>query len=480
VRRALLLFTAPAARIAFFLSLVLWLAAAPAVAAPDLKPETYTLDNGLEIVVIPDHRAAVATHMVWYRVGAADEPNGKSGIAHFLEHLMFRGTEKVAASEFSKIVARNGGEDNAFTTQDYTAYFQRVAVDRLPLVMELEADRMRNLRLTPKVVATERKVILEERRSRIDNDPASLLYEKLQAVLYLSHPYGIPTIGWQKEMEGLTREDALSFYKTYYAPNNAILVVAGDVTGAQVLALAKRYYGPLAPTEPMPARVRPNIPPQNEARRVVFSDARVELPALSRYYLAPSYATAAPGEAEAIDLMVEILGGGATSRLYRTLVVDKALAASAGAWYSGSALNDTAIGLFARPREGVSLDTLEAALDAVIADLINNGVTGEELKRAKTGMVADATYARDSQQTMARIFGESLSTGETVADVVAWPRRIEAAKKKAVEETARRYLVPERSVTGLLVPATAPPGQSKAGSAVPPVPPPGPPTEPLH
>jgi len=475
VRRVLSPFTASAQRIAQLLSLVLCLAAGPALAAPDLKPETYTLENGLQIVVVHDHRAAVATHMVWYRVGAADEPLGKSGIAHFLEHLMFRGTEKVPPGEFSKIVARNGGEDNAFTTQDYTAYFQRVAVDRLPLVMELEADRMRNLRLTPEIVGTERKVILEERRSRIDNDPASLLYEQLQATLYMSHPYGIPTIGWEKEMEGLTREDALSFYKTYYAPNNAILVVAGDVTGAQVLALAKRYYGPLKPTEPMPTRVRPDIPPQRAARRVVFTDDRVELPALSRYYLAPSYATAAPGEAEAIDLMVEILGGGATSRLYRTLVVDKALAASAGAWYSGAALNDTTIGVFARPREGVSLETLETALDEVIADFIKKGVTGEELKRAKTGMVADATYARDSQQAMARMFGESLSTGETVEDVVAWPDRIEAAKKKAVEETARRYLAAERSVTGLLIPS-GPPGKTKAHAG----PPPGPPAEPLH
>ncbi len=480
MRRALLLFTAPAARIAFLVSLVLWLAAAPAAAAPDLKPETYTLGNGLQIVVIPDHRAAVATHMVWYRVGAADEPLGKSGIAHFLEHLMFRGTEKVAPGEFSKIVARNGGEDNAFTTQDYTAYFQRVAVDRLPLVMELEADRMRNLKLTPEIVATERKVILEERRSRIDNDPASLLYEQLQAALYMSHPYGIPTIGWEKEMEGLTREDALSFYKTYYAPNNAILVVAGDVTGAQILALAKRYYGPVEPTEPMPARLRPDIPPQRAARRVDFTDARVEMPALSRYYLAPSYATAAPGEAEAIELMVEILGGSATSRLYRTLVVDKALAASAGVWYSGSALNDTTIGVFARPREGVALETLEAALDDVIANFIAKGATKEELTRAKTGMVADATYARDSQQAMARIFGESLSTGETVADVVAWPDRIEATKKKAVEDAARRYLVPERSVTGLLEPAAGPSGKSKARSPSPAGAPSGPPTEPLR
>jgi zinc protease len=459
-----------------FVALVFCLAAPAATAAPDLAPETFTLDNGLEIVVIPDHRSAVATHMVWYRVGAADEPPGKSGIAHFLEHLMFRGTAKVPPGEFSKIVARNGGQDNAFTTHDYTAYFQRVAVDRLPLVMELEADRMRNLRLTSGIVATERKVILEERRSRIDNDPASLLYEKLQAALYGRHPYGIPTIGWEREMRGLMREDALSFYKAYYAPNNAILVVAGDVTGTGVLALAKRYYGPLEPSKSLPSRQWGDISSNSEARRVVYADPRVELPALSRFYLAPSYGTDKADEAEAIDLMVKILGGGATSRLYRALVVEQALAASAGAWYSGSSLAETTIGVFARPREGVSLETLEAALDNVIAELIARGVTREEVRRAKTVMVADATYARDSQQAMARIFGESLATGEALADVVAWPERIAATKKAAIEAAARRHLTPERSVTGLLIREPGAAADSKKGPARPP----SPPMEPLH
>lgn len=443
---------------------VLSLAEGAAAAGPEWRPETYTLDNGLKVVVIPDHRAPVVTHMVWYRVGAADEPPGKSGLAHFLEHLMFRGTEKVPPGAFSKTVARNGGQDNAFTTQDYTAYFQRVAVDRLPLVMELEADRMRNLKLTAEIVNTERKVILEERRSRIDNNPTSLLYERLQAALYGSHPYGAPTIGWEKEIAALTREDALAFYRAYYSPSNAILVVAGDVTGDQVLALAKRYYGALESSVPPPKRVRPPVTGEIETRRVALSDPRVELPAWSRHYLAPSYATARAGEAEAIDVMVEILGGGATSRLYRTLVVDKALASTAGAWYSGAALNETTIGLFARPRAGVTIEALERAIDEVVADLVAKGATKEELKRAKTGLVAEATYARDSQQTMARIFGESLATGETVEDVIEWPRRIEAVNRKAIKSVASRYLDASRAVTGELLPAK---GQVAAASAFP-------------
>jgi zinc protease len=203
----------------------------------------FTLSNGMQVVVIPDHRAPVVTHMVWYRVGAADEPRGKSGIAHFLEHLMFKSTEKIASGEFSRIVSRMGGQDNAFTSQDATAYFQRIHKDRLGEVMAMEADRMVNLRLTEHEVLTERDVILEERRSRVENNPQAVLDEQMNAVLYYSHTYGIPVIGWEHEIARLTREDALSFYKHHYAPNNAILVVSGDVTPEEVRRLAEETYG---------------------------------------------------------------------------------------------------------------------------------------------------------------------------------------------------------------------------------------------
>ncbi|MFN7052283.1 MAG: M16 family metallopeptidase, partial [Gemmobacter sp.] len=221
---------------------------AGAVAVQAETVTDFTLDNGLQVVVIEDHRAPVAVQMLWYRTGAADEAPGQSGIAHFFEHLMFKATDDLAAGEFSQIVAAQGGEDNAFTSWDYTAYFQRVAADRLDLMMQIEADRMRDLILTDDVVATERNVILEERNQRTDSDPGSLFSEQLRAAQYLNHPYAIPIIGWRHEIEGLDRAEAEAFYRTYYAPNNAVLVVAGDVTPDAVRAMAEKHYGPIAPT----------------------------------------------------------------------------------------------------------------------------------------------------------------------------------------------------------------------------------------
>ena len=261
-------------------ALLMTLALSPTTSAQSLTPSKLAfhgkLDNGLEIVVVPDRRAPVVTHMVWYKVGGADEPPGKSGIAHFLEHLMFKGTDKIPAGEFSKIVARLGGQDNAFTAQDITAYFQRVAKEKLPDIMSMEADRMANLRLDEKEVLTERKVIREERRSRVDNDPSSLLQEQIMAALYIAHPYHTPVIGWDTEIRELTREDALRHYKKFYAPNNAILVVTGDVEPDQVMALAKNTYGkiPANPEVGMP-RVRPAEPEPITERRVILRDGRV-------------------------------------------------------------------------------------------------------------------------------------------------------------------------------------------------------------
>lgn len=444
--------------------LALGLVFAPAgVRAEDMAfaPETLRLANGLQVIVLPDHRAPVVTHMVWYFAGAADEPPGKSGIAHFLEHLMFRGTSTIAPGDFSKIVAKNGGEDNAFTTQDYTAYFQRVAVDRLPLVMEMEADRMHNLVLTDEIVATERKVILEERRMRIDNNPSALLDEQMDAAQYLNHPYHNPTIGWEHEMEGLTREDALAFYKKFYEPNNAILIVAGDVTLEQVKTLAEKYYGPIPAGEPV-VRKRPQEPPQIAARRVILEDGRAQLPSFARSYLAPSYGTDKNEEAEAIDVMVDVLGGGETSRLYRALVIDQKLATSAGAYYTSAGLDSATIGIYASPVPGVTLETLEAAIDKVIADFKANGATDDEITRSKAGLTAAAVYARDNQQSMARIFGVSLTTGETIEDILKWPERIEAVPAAQVKEVAETYLVPEHSVTGDLKPV---PGKTPMGDA---------------
>jgi len=414
---------------------------------------TYTLDNGMQVVVIPDHRVPVVTHMVWYKVGSADEVQGKTGLAHFLEHLMFKGTKKVAPGDFSKIIRVNGGTDNAFTTKDYTAYYQRIAKDRLPLVMELEADRMANLQLTDKDVKTELEVVKEERRMRTDNDPASLLAEQVDAALYVAHPYRRPTVGWMSEVAKLTRDDAMAFYHKYYTPQNAILIVAGDVTGDEVLALAKKYYGVLPNTANPGPRHRTAEPKPIAARRVMMADARVTTPSVMREYTTPSYSTAKPGEAEALDLLGQILGGGTTSRFYRDLVVQQKVASSAGAWYSGDGLDGGSFGLYAAPVPGGKPATAEAAMDKVIARVIQDGITQEELDRARNSLIADTIYALDSQYRLTRIYGTALTTGSTVDDVRQWTSRIEKVSVADVNAAARKFLNLDRSVTGVLEPA---------------------------
>lgn len=443
----------------------------PLQAQTERRAIQFSLANGMQVVVIPDHRAPVVTHMVWYRVGAADEPLGKSGIAHFLEHLMFKSTDKIASGEFSRIVSRLGGQDNAFTGQDATAYFQRVAKERLGQVMLMEADRMVNLRLTEQEVLTERDVILEERRSRVENNPQAVLDEQMNAVLYYSHPYGIPVIGWEHEVEKLSREDALTFYKHHYEPNNAILVVSGDVTPEEVRKLAEASYGKLPANPEIRPRKRPMDPDQRASRRVEIKDARAGKPSVQRYYVTPSYMTAAPGEAEALDLLMKIAGSGATSRLYQKLVADERIASSAGGWYGGSSMDFGKIAVYAVPADGVPIAKAEAAIDAVLADLMQNGVTEAELERAKKAYLAEHIYESDNQATLARRYGWGLVVGRTLADIEDWPERIARVSREDVRKAAARYLDLRHSVTGTLLPvdpaapiqqtgATAPPGRS--------------------
>jgi zinc protease len=427
-----------------------------ALAAPRISE--FHLANGMHVVVIPDTRAPVVTHMVWYRVGAADEPKSASGIAHFLEHLMFKSTDRIPMGEFSKIVARLGGQDNAFTGHDATAYFQRIAKDKLRIVMEMEADRMVNLRLTEKEVLTERDVILEERRSRIENNPSAILEEQMDAALYYSHPYGIPVIGWEHEIASLDQEDALTYYKHWYAPNNAILVVAGDVTPEEVKRLAEEIYGKI-PTNPAiaTARVRPQDPPHRSARRVALEDPRAGKASLHRDYMLPSYSSAPPGEAEALDLLGKILADGATSRIYRALVVDKKVASSTGGGYQGAGLDSGKLSIYAVAADGTPLEKIEAELDAVLADVRENGVTAAELERAKNGYVADFIYESDNQMTLARRYGWGIAVGRTVAQMDGWPDEIAKVTLDDIKKVARAYIDPRRSVTGTLVP-TAPDG----------------------
>ncbi len=413
----------------------------------------FTLNNGLQVLVIPDHRAPVVTQMIWYKVGAADEPPGSSGIAHFLEHLMFKGTDQIPTGQFSKIVAKNGGEDNAFTNHDVTAYFQRVAKDRLPLVMQMEADRMENLRLTEDDVRTERDVILEERRSRVDNDPGSILQEQMMAALYANHPYGIPIIGWEHEIAALDRDDALSYYKRFYAPNNAILVVAGDVEPEEVRKLAEETYGKLAPNGALNGRHRPQEPTHFAPVKVTLEDPRAGRTTVQRFYLAPSYASAKPGEAEALDLLMRIVAAGSVSKIYKRMVIEDKLAANAGGWYSDSGLDSGRLGFYAIAAEKVGADVLDKAISGVIEELKQSGVTQAELDRARASYIAEFVYTSDSQSRMARHYGWRLATGMSVEDVEAWPDRLNRVTVDDIREAARKYLVDKNSVTGYLLPA---------------------------
>ena len=413
----------------------------------------FTLNNGLQVLVIPDHRAPVVTQMIWYKVGAADEPPGSSGIAHFLEHLMFKGTEQIPTGQFSKIVAKNGGEDNAFTNHDVTAYFQRVAKDRLPLVMQMEADRMANLRLTEEDVKTERDVILEERRSRVDNDPGSILQEQMMAALYANHPYGVPIIGWEHEIAALNRDDALSYYKRFYAPNNAILVIAGDVEPDEVRKLVEETYGKLAPNSSLKGRHRPQEPAHFAPVKVTLEDPRAGRTTVQRFYLAPSYSSAKPGEAEALDLMMRIAAAGSVSKIYKRMVIEDKLAANAGGWYSDSGLDSGRLGFYAIAAENVGAEDLDKAIAGVVEELKRNGVTQAELDRARASYIAEFVYTSDSQSRMARHYGWRLATGMSVEDVEEWPDRLNKVTVDDIRDAARKYLVDKNSVTGYLLPA---------------------------
>ncbi len=438
---------------------VLFLIAGPALAtAKDNKVSdeaisSFVLDNGMEVVVIPDHRSQIVTHMVWYKVGSADEPPGKSGIAHFFEHLMFKGTAKHKAGEFGVKVAEIGGNENAFTSDDYTAYYQTVTPAALGTMMEYEADRMRNLVLTDAVIGPERDVVLEERRSRIENNPEALLSEEIDATLYQNHPYRVPVIGWMHEIEKLNRTDAVAFYDRYYAPNNAILIVAGDVDAKEVRRLAEATYGKIPRQPDLPPRIRPQEPEQNTARTVTLTDARVSTPSYSRYWLAPSYNTAEPGEAEALDLLSEILGGGMRSRIYQALVVKKGIAQSAGAFFNGTRLDTGAFIIYGAPRGTAKLDEVEEAIDAEIALLIKDGVSQQELDAARDRFLRSMIFARDNQASMANIYGRTLATGATIKDIEEWPDRIKSVTTDQVKAVAAKYLGGNHAVTAYLLPA---------------------------
>ncbi|MEM7215000.1 MAG: pitrilysin family protein [Pseudomonadota bacterium] len=419
---------------------------------PQIKIKDFTLSNGLRLVVIPDRRAPVVTHMIWYKAGAADDPPGKSGIAHFLEHLLFKGTSNTPPGEFSQAVSSIGGQENAFTSYDYTAYYQKVSPEALPDMMAYESDRMRNVVISDEVVDPEREVILEERSGRVDNSPSAILSEFTQAALYVHHPYGIPVIGWEHEIRQLGREDALAYYEKWYQPWNAIVVVAGDVDPEEVFDLAKETYGNVEASSPQVERKRLRDPEVVAAKTVEYSDRRVTNPVWRKSFLTPSYRLAERGESEALDLLGTILGDSVSSRIYREVVLGEEVAISAGAFYQGANRDMSYFGLYATPRGENSLEAVVAAVEAQVDKLLSDGVTQEELDRARKSYLKSLVYSQDSQVSLARIFGSILSTGGSVEDFVEWPDRLAEVTVEDINQVARKYLVNKHAVTSYLLP----------------------------
>ncbi|MCE2523672.1 MAG: insulinase family protein [Rhodobacteraceae bacterium] len=431
-----------------WLSLVIATAGGTALSKQEIT--SFTLENGMDVVIVEDHRAPVAIQMIWYKVGAADEPAGQSGIAHFLEHLMFRGTELHGLGEFQRTVQLLGGSDNGFTSRDFTGYNQRVAADRLEKVMELEADRMTGLLMTEEDVEVERQVVLEERNERTDSNPHALFSEQRNAALYLNHPYGIPVIGWRHEIAEINREELFEFYRSHYVPNNATLVIAGDVEPDLVRELAMKHYGDLVPNPNLKERMRPQEPPHLAPRRLSATDPRVAQPYLVRLYLAPERNPGEQKNAAALEILAEILGGGVTSVLSRKLEIEGKIAVQASAFYNGLALDRTTFGFIVVPVEGIELEEAEIALDQVLKEFLESGVDEDQLNRVKTQIRAAWIYGQDDVYNQAYRYGQALTAGLSIEDVQAWPEILQSVTGEDVISAAVDVLEIKNSVTGWL------------------------------
>ena len=422
--------------------------------------EHLTLENGLEVIVVPNHRAPVVTHMIWYKSGAIDEQGGTSGIAHFLEHLMFKGTERMAPGEFSRRIRVMGGDDNAFTSHDYTAFHETVSKDRLEEIMEMEADRMLGLLLPEADVESERQVIIEERRQRTENDPYNAFHEQLRAMLFINHPYGRPVIGWKQEMEKLSRADAREYYDRHYAPNNAIVVISGDVTLEEIAPAVTRIYGALQKRELAP-RKWPTVPPLPALTSLVTHEKSVRQPAMTRLIRAPSYIQDAQ-ESMALQVLAEILDGGSAARFYRTLVAEKKIASGINLSYDDQALSDGLITISLTPAEGVARETAESALNDLLRDLVKDGVTKSEVHEAKERLKDQAIFARDGLLGPASLFGESMAVGSGIEYIEFWPMLIDRVTKKQIDAVAKKILDPDSYGTNPYVTGWILPPETKA------------------
>jgi zinc protease len=429
------------------------LLALPARAAV-FHPETFTLANGLQVVVVPNRLSPAVEQMVWYKVGSADEAAGHSGLAHYLEHLMFRGTEALPGGAFSRVIAETGGEDNAFTSYDFTAYHETVAADRLGTVMQMEADRMQNLQITPETAATELKVVLAEREERTGNSPQGLFHEKIRKALFARHPYGVPVIGHQDEIAKATPEDAREFYEHHYAPNNAVVVISGNVELSEVMRLAAGTFGrlPKHNVPPRPFLSKPAVP---AAKRVDMRDARVQQPHLEVHVAGPSYATQTKGEAYALEVLGEALCGGEVGVLYRQLVIQQKIASGVDVSYDPQARGPAEFMLVVTPQPGRSMDELEKALDAALRGLATRGIDRKTVAAAKGRLTRAAIFARDSLSFSGQVLGQALTTGESVDEVEAWPERIDAVTVDRVNASLRDFVKNPHRVTGVLMPESA-------------------------
>ena len=410
-----------------------------------------TLKNGLQVIVKEDHRAPVLVQQVWYKAGSMDENIGTTGIAHVLEHMMFKGTKSVPAGEFSKRIAAAGGRENAFTSYDYTAYFQQLHKDQLELAMKLESDRMQNLVLSDAEFNKEIQVVMEERRMRTDDQPHGLLFENLMSVTYQEHPYRHPVIGWMSDLKTLTAADARAWYQRWYTPNNAVLVVAGDVKAEEVFALAQRYYGKI-PARKLPERKEFSESTQLGIKRLVVK-APAELPQLIMAYHAPTLRDPAKDTTPyALEVLAGILDGSQSARLNKNLVRDKQIASSSGAGYDSTARGPSLFILEGTPSAGVSVSEMETALREQIALLVKEGVSEQELSRVKAQVTANEVYKRDSVFYQAMQIGQMESIGLSHQDIAVMLGRIQAVTAKQVQDAAREILKDDNLTVAVLEP----------------------------
>jgi zinc protease len=409
------------------------------------------LDNGMHVVLIPNHKVPVVSHMVWYKVGAQDEVEGETGLAHLLEHLMFKATDTLASGEFSSRVAKAGGEDNAFTHYDYTGYFQNISKDKLEMVMEMEASRMQNLQLNEKELEIEKLVVLEERRTRTDNNPLALLAEKMNSDLFTSHSYARPIIGWQEDIKNLTLQDTQDFYTKYYSPNNAILIVVGDIDRNALESLAIKYYGTI-PAKPLEKRSVIRTIEAKEPLNITYHDARVTQPHWLRFYVAPQQTNAECTECYALTLLSYLLGETRTSKLYESLVVEQKIASRISTYYNDLVLGPASFSISAIPSQNVSPERLEKAIDKELNDVITTPFSDEQLERAKNSLDAQIIYSQESFATLGQIFGNVYSLGLDGAYVTNWQHKIRAVTKEDIQKAASSLLQKNHSITGILLP----------------------------